>query len=98
MLLHNADVAMYVAKAAGGGAVVYAIEQEERSDLARTLAGELRAAIGGGQLRIHYQPMFDCAAGCVQRVEALVRWQHPTLGLLPPDRFIPLAEQTGAIA
>jgi diguanylate cyclase (GGDEF)-like protein len=98
MLLHNADVAMYVAKAAGGGAVVYAIEQEERSDLARTLAGELRAAIGSGQLRIHYQPMFDCAAGRVQRVEALVRWQHPTLGLLPPDRFIPLAEQTGAIA
>ncbi len=97
-LLHDADVAMYIAKAAGGGAVVYAIEQEERNDLARTLAGELRAAIGSGQLRLHYQPIFDCAAGRVQRVEALVRWQHPTLGMLSPDRFIPMAEQTGAIA
>ncbi|HVA91031.1 MAG TPA: EAL domain-containing protein, partial [Chloroflexota bacterium] len=96
-LLHNADVAMYVAKTVGGGAVVYSPDLEGKNDLSRTLAGELRAAIADGQLRLHYQPVFDLGSARVGRVEALVRWQHPTHGLLPPDRFIPLAEQTGAI-
>ncbi len=97
VLLHNADVAMYTAKAAGGGAVVYSPVQDEHSDPSRTLAGELRQAIGAGQLRLYFQPIVDCIQDRAVRVEALVRWQHPTLGLLYPDRFIPLAEQTGSI-
>jgi len=58
----------------------------------------LRAAIEHGTLVLHYQPQVDLASGQVTGAEALVRWPHPTQGLIPPDRFIPLAEQTGLIA
>src|ERR1700686_5502509 len=58
---------------------------------------DLREAIAAGQLRLYYQPKADLHTGLVTSVEALVRWQHPTLGLIPPDQFIPLAEQTGLI-
>ena len=61
-------------------------------------AAELRAGVAGGQLVIHYQPKVELASGIVVGVEALVRWQHPTRGLVLPDEFIPLAEQTGVIA
>ena len=61
-------------------------------------AAELRAGIAGGQLVLHYQPKVELASGIVVGVEALVRWQHPTRGLVLPDEFIPLAERTGIIA
>jgi diguanylate cyclase len=58
---------------------------------------ELRHAIDNGQLVLHYQPQTTLADGRTTTVEALVRWQHPTHGLLSPDRFLPLAEQTDLI-
>ena len=61
------------------------------------LSGELRAAIEKDELRLYYQPKVDLATGRLDSVEALVRWQHPTRGFMPPDQFIPLAEQTGLI-
>ena len=63
-----------------------------------TLLGDLRQAIANSELRLYYQPQADLRTGLVNGVEALVRWQHPTQGLIPPDQFIPLAEQTGLIA
>ena len=62
------------------------------------LEGELRQAIQDGQLCLHYQPKVDARSACLVGAEALVRWQHPQRGLIPPDRFIPLAEQSGLIA
>jgi len=94
-LLQRADVAMYAAKAAGGGVRGYdpARDQHSRERL-RTLE-ELRDALDADQLTVHYQPQCDVATGAVVGVEALVRWQHPTRGLLYPDMFLPLVEQTG---
>jgi diguanylate cyclase (GGDEF)-like protein/PAS domain S-box-containing protein len=97
ILLRHADVAMYVAKRSGGGYAVYSAEQDQHSAERIALAGELRQAIEGGQLVLYYQPTVDCARRRVSGVEALVRWQHPQRGLIPPDSFIPLAEQSGAI-
>ncbi|HVE64425.1 MAG TPA: EAL domain-containing protein [Mycobacteriales bacterium] len=99
VLLQRADVAMYAAKRTGRGVVVFdeSIDnaQPERlslaSDLRRLFAGE-----GGyGRLEVHYQPQLDCRTGEPLAVEALVRWAHPTLGLVPPDEFVPIAESTG---
>jgi EAL domain-containing protein (putative c-di-GMP-specific phosphodiesterase class I) len=59
----------------------------------RMLAAELRRAIAHGELRVHYQPIVDARSGHVASVEALVRWEHPTLGMLPPAQFLPVAEQ-----
>jgi EAL domain-containing protein (putative c-di-GMP-specific phosphodiesterase class I) len=61
------------------------------------LLGDLRTAIADDQLRLHYQPKANLENGQIQGVEALVRWQHPSLGLLPPGEFIPVAEHTGLI-
>jgi diguanylate cyclase (GGDEF)-like protein len=62
------------------------------------LENELRLAIQAGQLRLHYQPKVDARSGCLLGAEALVRWQHPERGLIPPGHFIPLAEESGLIA
>ena len=97
-LMRHADVAMYTAKAAGGGYAVYAADRDQHSPTRLQLSGELRHAISGRQLRLHYQPIVDCRAMRLARVEALVRWQHPAHGLLAPDRFVPLAEQSGLIS
>ena len=59
---------------------------------------EMRRAIQEGEFRVHYQPLVSLESGKIHGVEALVRWQHPTYGLIPPNEFIPLAEQTGLIA
>lgn len=96
-LLQHADVAMYVAKEQHRGVVRYNSDQirYHPSDLA--LIGQLRQAIETDQLVLHYQPKAVLANGRIESVEALVRWRHPTLGLLYPDSFIPLVEQTDLI-
>ena len=70
-------------------------DQHSRDRLARVT--ELRGAIEGGELRLHFQPITSLATRAISHVEALVRWNHPTRGLLPPSVFVPLAEQTGLI-
>ena len=96
-LMRRADVAMYVAKRNNGGYAVYSPEQDQNHVDRLALASDLRRAIDNGELRLHYQPKVSFKSGQVIRVEALVRWQHPEQGLVPPDRFIPVAEQTGLI-
>ena len=97
-LLRHADFAMYMAK--GGGKDRFQLfdadlhdSMVDRSDLRNDLA----AAVSAGQLRLDYQPGVDLRTGEIVGVEALVRWAHPTLGLLAPAAFIPLAEETGDI-
>jgi EAL domain-containing protein (putative c-di-GMP-specific phosphodiesterase class I) len=96
-LMRHADVAMYVAKRARSGYAVYSPEQDEHSALQLSLMGELRSTIRAGGLVLHYQPEINLLTGELSRVEALVRWHHPSHGLLPPDQFIPSAEQTDMI-
>jgi diguanylate cyclase (GGDEF)-like protein len=96
-LLRRADVAMYAAKRARTGHAVYDPAQDGHSPERLALIGELRTAIERGALALHYQPQVDLTSGRVCGVEALVRWPHPERGLIPPDRFISLAEQTGLI-
>ncbi|MBV8719249.1 MAG: EAL domain-containing protein [Chloroflexi bacterium] len=96
-LLRCADVAMYVAKRSGTGAAVYMADQDQHSRDRLSVAGDLRRAIQSGELLLHYQPKLDCASGDLMGVEALVRWKHPERGLVPPDQFIPVAEQSGLI-
>ena len=97
-LLANADIAMYQAKAMGRKQ--YSVYSPGMSDLATEkyqMETALRRALEEDRLRIHYQPKIDIASGRVTGVEALIRWEHPELGLIYPDRFIPLAEETGLI-
>ncbi len=96
-LLRRADVAMYVAKRAHSGYVVYTCEQDQHSPDRLALVADLRHAIARGELLLHYQPKAAIASGHISGVEALARWSHPQRGLVPPDQFIPLAEQTGLI-
>ena len=96
-LLRRADVAMYVAKRSGGGYAAYTADQDGHSSARLALFGELRGAIDRNELVLHYQPKVGCADGSLAGVEALVRWEHPQRGLVPPDDFISLAEQTGLI-
>jgi diguanylate cyclase len=94
-LLQRADVAMYEAKRMRTGHEVYASTRDHHSRQRLSLIGELRGAIGAGQLRVVYQPQVEPATGLVEGVEALVRWAHPSFGLLAPAQFLPLAEQSG---
>ena len=96
-LLRRADVAMYVAKRSGGGHAVYAPEQETQTLRRSGLAGELRRAIPQGELVLLYEPQVTLATGAIESVEAHLRWNHPREGMLPPDRFIPMAEEMGII-
>ena len=97
-LLQHADIAMYQAKQTHAGFVLFDPATHDQHSATRlTLLGELRRAIEQGQLPLHYQPKVDAHTGRVLGVEALVRWQHPVQGLIPPDDFIPLAESTGLI-
>ena len=97
-LLQRADVAMYVAKEHPSGCEVYTRERDEYSPDRLTLMTELRRAIDRGQLILHYQPKADLRTGEINGVEALVRWEHPERGMIPPDEFIPPAQKTGVIA
>ncbi|MGC0151127.1 putative bifunctional diguanylate cyclase/phosphodiesterase [Chromobacterium vaccinii] len=97
-LLRNADMAVYQAKQRGARRIqVYeaALGQQMRERI--ELEKELRQAIDGGQLVLHYQPQIELASGRAVGVEALVRWRHPDKGMISPMQFIPLAEQSGLI-
>jgi diguanylate cyclase (GGDEF)-like protein len=97
-LLKSADTAMYRAKAGGRSQAVYFEERMNAEAVARlTLDRDLRNAIEQGQLELHYQPKLELASGRILGAEALVRWRHPVHGLVAPDRFIPLAEESGYI-
>ena len=96
-LLQLADVAMYTAKQMHLGVVRYDETQNHYDASNLTLISELRTAIETDQLVLYYQPKVGISDLRIDAVEALVRWQHPTHGLLQPDRFIPLAEQTDLI-
>jgi diguanylate cyclase (GGDEF)-like protein len=97
-LLRSADVAMYRAKAAGKGRMaLFEPGMDHAAGERLSLHADLANAITAGQLRLLYQPVLDLADGSLRGGEALVRWQHPELGLLTPDRFIGLAEDTGLI-
>jgi diguanylate cyclase (GGDEF)-like protein len=96
-LTRHADAAMYAAKQDKSGIVLYSAELERSSSDRVTRKGELRRALSNGELLLHYQPKFDLASGAVTGVEALVRWQHAQHGLIFPDNFIPLAEESGLI-
>ncbi len=93
-LMRHADVAMYVAKRTKRGYAVYAPQQDEHTAAHLALIGELRHAIGHDELVLHYQPTVALKTGKATGVEALVRWRHPKHGLMPPDEFIPAAEET----
>jgi diguanylate cyclase (GGDEF)-like protein len=97
-LLQRADIAMYVAKDTHAGYVLFDPSLDQHSPRRLALLGELRRAIDNRQLVLHYQPKVDAHTGQMLGVEALVRWQHPERGLLPPNDFIPLAERTGLIS
>jgi diguanylate cyclase (GGDEF)-like protein/PAS domain S-box-containing protein len=97
-LLRHADSAVQAARKLGGGASVVYSSQCEPHDPARlALLGELRRALEGNELQLHYQPKVDLKTRAVVGAEALLRWVHPKRGFVPPVEFIPLAEQTGLI-
>ena len=97
-LLRNADVAMYTAKAAGKNRVAIFESTMHTAIVARhALSAELSTSLARGELAVFYQPIVDLDTGVATGVEALVRWHHPTRGLVGPDEFIPLAEETGVI-
>jgi len=96
-LLRRADVAMYAAKRSGGGFAVYSPEHEAQTLRHSGLAGDLRRSMAQGELVLYYQPIVLLQSRTTYAVEALVRWNHPREGLLPPDRFIPMAEETNMI-
>jgi len=97
-LLRDADTAMYVAKGRGRGGIEFFESTMHATALRRVrLAEELRAAITEGQLQMRYQPIVELGSGRIAGVEALVRWQHPVRGLLNPDQFISVAEDTGLV-
>jgi diguanylate cyclase (GGDEF)-like protein/PAS domain S-box-containing protein len=98
-LLKMADLALYRTKSAGrNGYCFFAPEMSEVASARQEIESDLRRAIAQNELELHYQPILDAKTRKICSVEALVRWRHPTKGLLFPDLFIPLAEETGLIA
>jgi diguanylate cyclase (GGDEF)-like protein/PAS domain S-box-containing protein len=97
-LLRDADAALYQAKAAGKhGVAVFEPGMTDAAIRRLDLQADLRRAVERGELRLLYQPLVDLATGRMVGVEALVRWQHPSHGLVAPDAFLPLAEETGLV-
>ena len=96
-LTRHADAAMYVAKRSRSGFEMYDSKKSSDDELDFALRAELRRAIEQDDLVLYYQPKISHETSKVSGLEGLVRWQHATRGLIPPDRFIPLAEQTGLI-
>ena len=96
-LIQRADVAMYHAKKNQQAYAWYESEFDTHNIDQLTLDSELKQAIENGELELHYQPKIDIQTQRIKSVEALVRWIHPEQGFIPPDRFIPVAEQSGLI-
>ncbi len=98
-LLKMADLALYRTKSAGrNGYCFFAPEMSEVASARQEIENDLRRAIQQNELELHYQPILNARTRKISSVEALVRWRHPTKGLLFPDLFVPLAEETGLIA
>jgi len=96
-LLQKADVAMYQAKEAHAGVSLYDERDDHHSPAKLALTAELRNAIQGDEIVVWYQPVLDLCTDQIPALEALVRWQHPELGLLPPAAFLQIAEHTSLI-
>jgi diguanylate cyclase (GGDEF)-like protein/PAS domain S-box-containing protein len=97
-LLKSADLAAYAAKASGRGTFrFFEAEMDRRIKLRRVMELDLRHALSNGEFRLFYQPIVNLQTGAVTSFEALIRWQHPVRGLIPPGDFIPLAEELGLI-
>ena len=97
-LLRNADSAMYQSKGDGGRAFrFYAPAMNERQQRLLAMESELHRALERDEFVVYYQPQADLATGQVTGAEALIRWRHPQRGLVPPDEFVPLLEETGLI-
>jgi diguanylate cyclase (GGDEF)-like protein len=97
-LLKNADIAMYQAKEEGKNNLAFYSARLNSHSLERlALESDLRQALARGELEVHYQPKVEAASGRIQGMEALLRWRHPDWGMIPPVKFIPLAEETGLI-
>lgn len=98
MLVRNADIAMYEAKKAGRGELRFFHDSmNAAAKNALVIDGALRGAIDNNEFRLVYQAIVDARTGSLTKVEALIRWQHPQLGNVPPDRFIPVAEDNGMV-
>ena len=98
VLLKNADIAMHAAKHGGRNRYAFfSAELNARAIELLTIKSALREAIGRNQLSLHYQPRVDLKSGAIVSVEALMRWNHPEMGAVPPARFIPVAEAGGLI-
>jgi diguanylate cyclase (GGDEF)-like protein len=98
-LVKNASVALSHARSAGKmNFAFFGADMHERALRVLTLGNELRNAVRAGQLKVYYQPKVNAHDGRIVGCEALVRWQHPTLGIVPPTDFIPIAEETGVIS
>jgi diguanylate cyclase (GGDEF)-like protein len=97
-LLKHADLALYQAKGEGGGTYrFFESEMNARAQARHRLEADLRRAIGAGEFELYYQPLFDLETNRIGSFEALIRWNHPSRGLVAPDEFIALAEETGLI-
>jgi diguanylate cyclase (GGDEF)-like protein len=96
-VLRHADVAMYEAKSNHVPHVTYELDRDDHTLARLAVLGELRRAIANGELLLHFQPKVSTTTGELHSVEALVRWEHPTRGFLPPGAFVPIAEGTAVI-
>lgn len=97
VLMSRADVAMYCAKHAGSGFLFYDPATDPHTQERLQLSSDLRHALERNEFVLHYQPQIDIRSDCMIGVEALIRWNHPTYGMIYPDQFIPFAESTGLI-
>jgi len=98
-LIKNADAAMYQAKAAGRRALrFFTTSMDAQLNERLNLEANIRRALDLGEFRLHYQPQLHLESGQLVGLEALIRWAHPDLGMVPPGRFIPIAEESGQIA
>jgi diguanylate cyclase (GGDEF)-like protein/PAS domain S-box-containing protein len=97
-LMRNADQAMYVAKSAGRNQFCYFTRSmQKQAHMRLRLVADLRHALRDGQLQVHYQPVVDLRSGAIVKAEALLRWNHPTMGRIEPVQLIALAEESGMI-